>query len=78
MIGNSAYIEYDKTIKRYHLYSPINKNNRIYLHSVKETFEEVLKIGIETFKEVEYEGQIYTDRILKLKKVTKRLKNEIK
>jgi hypothetical protein len=68
-----AYIEYDNTIKRYHLYSPINKNNRIYLHSVKETLDEVLIIGLEHFKEVKYEGVIYTERILKLKKIWKRL-----
>ena len=68
-----ANIIYDKNIERYHLYSPINKNNRAYLHSVKETLEEVLIIGLEDFKEVKYEGVIYTERILKLKKVWKRL-----
>ena len=69
-----AYIEYNKTINRYHLYSPVNKNNRAYLHSVKETLSEVMIIGLDHFKEVKYESVIYTERLLKLKKVWKRLK----
>jgi len=72
-----AYIEFDESIKRYHLYSPVNKNSRVYLHAVKETLGEVLRIGIETFEEVSYEGRIYTDRVFKLKKITNRLKDEI-
>lgn len=77
-MGQLAYIEFDEDDNRYHLYSLINKNNRIYLHSVKETFNEVLLLGIDHFGKVEHVGRIYTDRILKMKKITNRLKDEIR
>jgi hypothetical protein len=69
--NNIAHISYDSNYNRYTLYTPINRNKRMYLHSVKESLEEIFDIGFEIFEEIEYNGIVYTDRILKLKKIKK-------
>ena len=69
-----AYIEFEND--RYRLYTPINKNQRTYLHTVKETLEEIFEFGLKEFTEIEYDGRVYTDRILKLKKIRKRYNHD--
>jgi len=69
MVDNAAQIKYDNKYNRYTLYTSINQNKRMYLHSVKESLEEIFEIGFQLFEEIEYDGIVYTDRILKLNKI---------
>jgi len=63
----------DEDDELYVLFSPVNQNSRQYRYYADEVLENVLYVGIYRFREVEYDGKIYTERSLKLKKVWERL-----
>jgi len=73
-----AKIFKDEDDALYVLFSPVNQNSRQYRYYADEVLENVLYVGIFRFREVEYNGKIYSERGLKLKQIKNRLKDEIR
>ena len=59
----------DKDTDEYILFSPVNKNGRMYSYYTDDILEHVLHVGTFRFGEVEYDGKVYTERSLKIKQI---------
>lgn len=55
--------------EQYVLFSPQNQNGRMYRYYADKVLKNVMYVGIYRFKEIEYNGKIYTERSLKIKQI---------